>query len=193
VNPHPASADRWLLHTKGTNWYKTIEEYRQYLDEAIGIGGWLILNNHIVLPECGVTAFCVECSMLDGILDYAEGNGVGLATIDEILSGAWTRDPTRFEPDVARAGPGELVVLRSESGGGQVRLRGEAGDWTVTVHDVGGRRVARLHDGPLPPGEHTFRWDGRDGTGSAAGSGVYFVRAVGRPGGAIATKALILR
>ena len=31
----------------------------------------------------------------------------------------------------------------------------------VTVHDVGGRTVAVLFDGPAGPGEETIRWDGR--------------------------------
>lgn len=205
VNPHPASADRWLLRSRGTNWFKPIGEYQQYIDEAIGTGGWLILNSHMILPYCASTPYCVESSMLGSILDYAEASGVGFATIDEVLSGAWTRDPTRFEPGMSVSGPArplagrpsaaDLVVRGPGNGaaGGQVLLHGEAGDWTVTVHDVRGRCIARLHDGVLPAGEHAFRWDGCDGTGSAVGSGVYFVRAVGRSGGAVAAKTVILR
>lgn len=46
----------------------------------------------------------------------------------------------------------------------------------VEVFDVGGRRVRRLHDGELPPGEHLFAWDVRTDTGRRVGDGVYFVR-----------------
>ena len=47
---------------------------------------------------------------------------------------------------------------------------------TVDVHDVGGRRVARLVDRMLEPGRHETTWDGRDADGRRTGSGVYFVR-----------------
>ena len=46
----------------------------------------------------------------------------------------------------------------------------------VSVFDVQGRQVRRIHQGVLAPGEHTFRWDGRDDFGRKAGTGVYFVR-----------------
>ncbi|MEM1043864.1 MAG: right-handed parallel beta-helix repeat-containing protein [Bacteroidota bacterium] len=54
----------------------------------------------------------------------------------------------------------------------------EAGEATVAVFDVLGRRVARLHAGPLSGGTHRFEL-------SAAGlpSGVYLVRAEGGPAG----------
>jgi photosystem II stability/assembly factor-like uncharacterized protein len=46
----------------------------------------------------------------------------------------------------------------------------------LTVHDVAGRLVRGLVDGPQGPGRHTVRWDGRNGTGEAVASGVYFYR-----------------
>ncbi len=52
----------------------------------------------------------------------------------------------------------------------------------LEVIDLGGRRVALLHDGELEAGEQRFRWDGRDASGLALGSGVYLcrLRAAGR-------------
>jgi hypothetical protein len=47
---------------------------------------------------------------------------------------------------------------------------------TLSVFDVVGRLVRRLDHGTLPPGHHSLRWDGRDSTGAACGSGVYFLR-----------------
>ncbi len=52
----------------------------------------------------------------------------------------------------------------------------EAGTVRLGVFDVGGRMVARLHDGPWAPGRQEVRWDGRDGQGRRVASGVYFVR-----------------
>jgi hypothetical protein len=47
---------------------------------------------------------------------------------------------------------------------------------TLSVFDVAGRLVRRLDHGTLPPGHHSLKWDGRDSTGAACGSGVYFLR-----------------
>jgi endonuclease/exonuclease/phosphatase family metal-dependent hydrolase len=47
----------------------------------------------------------------------------------------------------------------------------------VVVYDVRGRVVAVLASGVLPAGETRLVWNGRDRTGRAVSSGVYFVRA----------------
>jgi plastocyanin len=47
---------------------------------------------------------------------------------------------------------------------------------TLAVHDVTGRRLASLQDGPLPAGEHAFRWNGRGSDGRLLQSGRYFIR-----------------
>jgi subtilisin family serine protease len=46
----------------------------------------------------------------------------------------------------------------------------------LTIFDCAGRRVRTLVDAMLPAGSHFIRWDGRDGAGRAAPSGVYLVR-----------------
>ncbi|GJM45300.1 MAG: hypothetical protein DHS20C21_21420 [Gemmatimonadota bacterium] len=46
----------------------------------------------------------------------------------------------------------------------------------LTVYDVRGRRVRELVAARRAPGIHTVEWDGRDSTGSAVGSGIYWVR-----------------
>ncbi|MCA1791392.1 MAG: hypothetical protein LC667_16540 [Thioalkalivibrio sp.] len=51
------------------------------------------------------------------------------------------------------------------------------GRWLVEVVDLAGRRLAVLHQGPLPAGRAVLRWDGRDARGLPAASGVYAVRA----------------
>lgn len=66
----------------------------------------------------------------------------------------------------------------------EARLRWElprAGDVRITVHDVQGRLVRRLHDG-VENATGEVRWDGRDGGGEAAAPGVYFVRLTGEGG-----------
>lgn len=45
----------------------------------------------------------------------------------------------------------------------------------LEVHDVSGRMVAQLANGPLSAGEHAFRWDGRARAGGEVQSGRYFI------------------
>ncbi|OQB99277.1 MAG: flagellar basal body rod modification protein [Candidatus Hydrogenedentes bacterium ADurb.Bin101] len=54
---------------------------------------------------------------------------------------------------------------------------GRPGDVSVTVYDVTGRVVRMLADRPFGAGFHTVMWDGKDGSGNIASSGVYIVRA----------------
>ena len=60
----------------------------------------------------------------------------------------------------------------------------------VAVFDAAGRRVRQLHRGPLEPGRHDFRWDGRDAQGRPAAAGVYYVRA-SQDGAGAAVKRLV--
>ncbi len=46
----------------------------------------------------------------------------------------------------------------------------------LSVLDLQGRVVRRLHDGPLARGENAFRWDGTADDGRPAGTGLFFVR-----------------
>lgn len=46
----------------------------------------------------------------------------------------------------------------------------------VSVYDLAGRRVAELHHGTLPAGEHAFAWDGRGRDGARVAAGLYLVR-----------------
>jgi hypothetical protein len=50
-----------------------------------------------------------------------------------------------------------------------------AGNVRVEIVDLAGRRVARLHDGPLAAGVQRFTWDGRVSNGGVASAGVYWV------------------
>ena len=52
----------------------------------------------------------------------------------------------------------------------------EAGDVTLEVYDVAGRRVATLIDRHMGAGTHLANWDGTTSDGERAASGVYFYK-----------------
>jgi M6 family metalloprotease-like protein len=82
-----------------------------------------------------------------------------------IRSGLWPAFPNPFN--------GETVIPFRTAASGPVRL---------TVYDGLGQPVRELVDTVLPAGEGTARWDGRDGRGVPAASGVYLVRLQAGPG-----------
>ncbi len=51
-----------------------------------------------------------------------------------------------------------------------------AGAITLRIYDMNGRLVRELLHAQRVAGEHTVMWDGRDDRGTAAASGVYFIR-----------------
>lgn len=51
-----------------------------------------------------------------------------------------------------------------------------SGDVEVKVYDVTGRMVKSLVSEPLPAGEHTVVWNGKDEAGRTVASGIYFCR-----------------
>jgi protocatechuate 3,4-dioxygenase beta subunit len=52
----------------------------------------------------------------------------------------------------------------------------EPGHVTLTVLDIAGREIVRLHDGRMSAGEHSIRWNGTTADGAAAANGVYIYR-----------------
>lgn len=67
-----------------------------------------------------------------------------------------------------------------------------AGPARLAVHDIAGRELVVLHEGPLPAGPAQFAWDGRDGEGRALPSGVYLAR-LALPGAQRQAKLVMLR
>jgi len=65
-----------------------------------------------------------------------------------------------------------------------------AGDVTLSVFDVRGRRVRTLFEGYQPAGARSVEWDGTDDRGAAVASGVYYYRL--EAGSATTTKRMVL-
>lgn len=65
---------------------------------------------------------------------------------------------------------------------------------SLEVIDGAGRRVRRLNSAPVTQeGVHIIGWDGRDGSGSPAPSGIYFLRLTSRGHGLSSEKAVRIR
>ncbi len=59
----------------------------------------------------------------------------------------------------------------------QIRLElPQAGEVKLTIFNITGVEIRRLHSGTLAAGYHTFSWDGRDARGLQVTSGIYFYR-----------------
>jgi hypothetical protein len=63
-------------------------------------------------------------------------------------------------------------------------------DVAVVIYDVSGGRVRTLFEGTKPVGRHTILWDGKNDSGSQAGSGVYYYRL--KAGKDVITKKLVI-
>ncbi|MCB1183786.1 hypothetical protein KDM41_10160 [bacterium] len=70
--------------------------------------------------------------------------------------------------------------------------RARAGQLRISLHDVAGRRIAVLHDGPAPASGRTT-WSGRDAAGRDVPSGIYLCRIVEADGRATVRKLTLVR
>jgi len=46
----------------------------------------------------------------------------------------------------------------------------------VDIFNIRGQKVRSLHNGTLPGGTHSLHWNGKDSSGTAVSSGLYFAR-----------------
>src|SRR5262249_6870828 len=83
--------------------------------------------------------------------------------------------------------PGLALALTSANPSpGDVRgefALGSRGHVRLDVHDVSGRRIARIVDEDAEPGPHRFAWDARDDSGAKVPAGLYFVSLRSAEGG----------
>ena len=101
--------------------------------------------------------------------------------------------PTSVEEEAATPAAFSLAQNFPNPFNSQTQIRYNlptAGQARLEIFDLLGRRVALLHDSPLPAGPQTLAWDGRDGQGRAVASGVYFYRL--EAGNAELTRKLLL-
>lgn len=136
--------------------YPTTLTPAQSLDALIGeemSGEWrLIVSDNAGSDLGSLSQWCLMIAHPD----LTTGVGDQAPVREVVLSAAW---PNPFNPQtkIAFALPRTLVV-------------------DLAIYDVSGRRVATLAAGELPAGPHEATWTGRDDSGRAVASGVYFFR-----------------
>ncbi len=146
------------------------------------VDGRLVLGLVALAPP-GDEPATLELSLDLAPRSGAQGGGeVALADLQASGPDGVTLELSTAPASVSLPLPGmtALSAARPNPFSGATRLalaleRGAAVD--VTVHDLGGRRVATLFHGALPAGVHEFTWSGARTDGSRAAHGVYFVQA----------------
>ncbi len=133
-------------------------------------------------------AFGNAAPTLDRAMAYTSSGFVGQGFVDDVRVRSWCGD----EPAVTLGAP-ELNPLSTVPGAATARLHqnvpnplnpstridyevAEACRVEIAVFDARGRRVATLVDRHQEAGPGSVVWDGRDATGQAVATGVYFYR-----------------
>ena len=154
--------------------------------------------NAIYTLRTGTPLGLYRIDLADGnvtlIADGFRGFGVGNIEIDPTNRKLYVTDPVDNQlyafclPTVVAVDrvhpvePGIALAVRPNPSLGEMRVSfrlSSASPVQVRVFDPAGRIVRTLASGELPAGEHSVHWDGRDDSGRALASGVYFVRALG--------------
>ena len=140
-------------------------------------GFWELMDESGDIPEVGGQASWTTPPLHDGDYFWRAWAGDGVVRSD--LSSAWhfIVNGVSGVDDLGLSGPSLRVLGASD---GQVRLQlGLVGgsEVEVSVYDIRGARVQRLHSGWLDGGSRVLVWDGRDQSGRGVASGVYLVQA----------------
>jgi len=132
------------------------------------------LNTVLAGVYCGSGAgYCLYYTGGGGISPQSDSlisgflTNPALGVQDDRLPGEITRVPEtslKVYPNPSRMGTAVSFALSEPA---LVRL---------CVYDITGRAVQCLAEGPLQPGKHTVRWDGKNAKGQRVAAGVYFVR-----------------
>jgi hypothetical protein len=127
-------------------------------------------DNYVVVNKRGIVRYNADPKYFYGSR-YHLGELTGC--IDSLVSQPVAVDPSAPKSLALSSGPnpfstGTTVELAMPNPDAAVR---------VTVHDISGRLIATLWDGPLATGVARMAWDGRASGGATAPPGIYVVRA----------------
>ena len=155
---------------QGSAWYQEVLVDRNDLLDTMGWAGVCdMVHVALVQGECSPGQSQTNLTVYLSESTYA--------TIDQI-SGALTcaADAAAGVEDMA----GDLILSNFPNPlAHSTRIRyanSVAGETSIDIYDISGRRIRTLVDSYLPAGVNYVSWDGRDNGGVRVPSGLYFLR-----------------
>jgi uncharacterized membrane protein len=144
------------------------------------------LADNGVLVDPNFTIQNLTCMTPDGVQLFGYG---------QMLTPPYTQRAFRITvpsvlatPPVARVARVELSAPSPNPSSSATRMElalPAAANVDLAVYDAAGRQVASLLHGDLPAGRRSVAWDGRDASGRAVASGLYFARLITPQGSAM--------
>ena len=156
--------------------------YPDESDDCDWCSDWCAVNT---CPTCGSCAHshCFNCYQKGKAFWWMMARVSGWETETAVQQGGDHPISTLFQLEGNRPNPFNPLTEISFT------LTGPS-NTVLEIFNAAGRRMTTLVDAPLAGGEHRFTWNGRDGNGDLAGSGIYFYRL--RSGNEVETKKMTL-
>ena|GEM_PF-1734402 len=180
LNPPVEFADPYMLLSKTGQKWISLSTYRADIDRVASYGGWYILNNHRVWPECYEAPWCIKTQMLADIIDYALSRRVRVTSVRNALEYRKTLEVNADLPD----GPGEDAERQTRvewaftnpfTLPGRIEFRlPEPAAASARIYDCAGRQIRDLDCAGAPSADHRVLWDGRNAGGEPVASGTYY-------------------
>ena len=153
-----AEADGWVLDSMGRNWNPTSQgwSHESDYDPPVPVDSLLFWDHRYLVTMSG---------------EYWSKLGVW-TNLGRCPALSAIPGPT---PAAMSASP--KTIPNPSAGSCRVAFQTAAvGPVSVHLFDASGRLVRQLHDGPLPTGEFSLPWDGRDDSGQEVPAGAYFAK-----------------
>jgi hypothetical protein len=116
-------------------------------------------TNYFYFIQVGFSSTAGQRRLYSMEVEYADPATAAGAGVESALIGSVTNHPNPFRSHT-------VVRFPLESAGGV---------W-MDIYDAGGRRIRTMVESFVSPGTHEIEWDGRNDSGQAMPSGVYFAQ-----------------
>jgi peptidoglycan/xylan/chitin deacetylase (PgdA/CDA1 family) len=180
LNPPVEYADPYLLLSKTSQPWIQVETYMADIDSVASYGGWYILNNHRVWPDCNAMQWCIHTETLADLVDYALACRLRVANVRNVLEYRRTLEVNAQLP----GGPGdnsqgnapvEWAFANPLTLPGTIEFRLPApAAADVRIYDCTGRYVTDLGRAGVERADHRVSWDGLNAEGKPVASGAYY-------------------
>jgi hypothetical protein len=153
----------------------TVDEFLALADQAVSGDSTVLIPYHADYSDVNETADC-----MNNRYDECWQPDLGTSPVQIIIAPEPEAESAPDEAYGDEAVPA-VVTVRSQpnplTGSTTITYSLPAdGRVTVEIYNINGRRIASLVDAGKPAGSHGVIWNGKDGMGNAAASGVYFCR-----------------